>query len=81
MRLEKEIIVFWSQTSTIIPTLVSYNCYESLPTYITDHMADNELGEFGPTINCWEHACKKMTNMTQVEKYMLMLKHILISAF
>nr|YP_009527495.1 30S ribosomal protein S19 [Aphyllon fasciculatum]AYC21280.1 30S ribosomal protein S19 [Aphyllon fasciculatum]AYC21315.1 30S ribosomal protein S19 [Aphyllon fasciculatum] len=58
---EKEIIVTWSRTSTIIPTMVGHiiavhNGREHLPIYITDRMVGHKLGEFAPTLNFRGHA-------------------------
>nr|AYC21469.1 30S ribosomal protein S19 [Aphyllon fasciculatum]AYC21503.1 30S ribosomal protein S19 [Aphyllon fasciculatum] len=58
---EKEIIITWSRTSTIIPTMVGHmiavhNGREHLPIYITDHMVGHKLGEFSPTLNFRGHA-------------------------
>jgi len=58
---EKEIIITWSRTSTIIPTMVSHtiaihNGKEHLPIYITDRMVGHKLGEFAPTLNFRGHA-------------------------
>nr|YP_009695945.1 ribosomal protein S19 [Hydrostachys goudotiana]QEJ82686.1 ribosomal protein S19 [Hydrostachys goudotiana] len=57
---EKEIIVTWSRTSTIIPTMIGhtiaiYNGKEHLPIYITDRMVGHKLGEFAPTLNFRGH--------------------------
>ncbi|MFS7997525.1 putative ribosomal protein S19/S15 [Helianthus anomalus] len=53
---EKEIIITWSQASTIIPIMVGHtiaihNGKENLPIYITDRMVGHKLGEFAPTLN------------------------------
>lgn len=58
---EKEIIVTWSRTSTIIPTMIGHtiaihNGKEHLPIYITDHMVGHKLGEFVYTFNFRGHA-------------------------
>nr|YP_010846914.1 ribosomal protein S19 [Mandevilla sanderi]AWI72297.1 ribosomal protein S19 [Mandevilla x amabilis]WEV91214.1 ribosomal protein S19 [Mandevilla sanderi] len=58
---EKEIIVTWSRTSTIIPTMIGHtiaihNGKEHLPIYITDRMVGHKLGEFAPTFNFRGHA-------------------------
>nr|YP_010312673.1 ribosomal protein S19 [Pellionia scabra]ULF47694.1 ribosomal protein S19 [Pellionia scabra] len=58
---EKEIIVTWSRSSTIIPTMIGHtiavhNGNEHLPIYITDRMVDHKLGEFAPTRNFRGHA-------------------------
>nr|YP_009699936.1 ribosomal protein S19 [Hydrostachys polymorpha]QEJ85740.1 ribosomal protein S19 [Hydrostachys sp. CF-2019]QEJ87948.1 ribosomal protein S19 [Hydrostachys polymorpha] len=57
---EKEIIVTWSRTSTIIPTMIGHtiaihNGKEHLPIYITDRMVGHKLGEFAPTLNFRGH--------------------------
>nr|YP_009993721.1 ribosomal protein S19 [Phaleria macrocarpa]QNO35471.1 ribosomal protein S19 [Phaleria macrocarpa] len=57
---EKEIIITWSRTSTIIPSMIGHtiaihNGREHLPIYITDRMIGHKLGEFSPTINFSEH--------------------------
>ncbi|RYR21686.1 hypothetical protein Ahy_B03g067007 [Arachis hypogaea] len=58
---EKEIIITWSRTSTIIPTMIGHtiaihNGKEYLPIYITDRMVGHKLGEFSPTLNFRGHA-------------------------
>nr|YP_010311306.1 ribosomal protein S19 [Cyphostemma adenopodum]YP_010314210.1 ribosomal protein S19 [Cyphostemma sandersonii]YP_010314290.1 ribosomal protein S19 [Cyphostemma juttae]YP_010314370.1 ribosomal protein S19 [Cyphostemma humile]UNA63775.1 ribosomal protein S19 [Cyphostemma sandersonii]UNA63855.1 ribosomal protein S19 [Cyphostemma juttae]UNA63935.1 ribosomal protein S19 [Cyphostemma humile]UNA65003.1 ribosomal protein S19 [Cyphostemma adenopodum] len=58
---EKEIIVTWSRTSTIIPTMIGHtiaihNGKEHLPIYITDRMVGHKLGEFAATRNFRGHA-------------------------
>src|SRR6266567_2997422 len=58
---EKEIIITWSRTSTIIPimighTIAIHNGKEHFPIYITDRMVGHKLGEFVPTINFRGHA-------------------------
>ncbi|RYR40787.1 hypothetical protein Ahy_A09g046524 [Arachis hypogaea] len=58
---EKEIIITWSRTSTIIPimighTIAIHNGKEHLPIYITDRMVGHKLGEFSPTLNFRGHA-------------------------
>nr|YP_010888368.1 ribosomal protein S19 [Pedicularis rhinanthoides]YP_010889000.1 ribosomal protein S19 [Pedicularis elwesii]WJJ68144.1 ribosomal protein S19 [Pedicularis rhinanthoides]WJJ68849.1 ribosomal protein S19 [Pedicularis elwesii] len=58
---EKEIIVTWSRSSTIIPTMIGHtiaihNGKEHLPIYITDRMIGHKLGEFVPTFNFRGHA-------------------------
>nr|YP_009757190.1 ribosomal protein S19 [Elatostema dissectum]QIM59009.1 ribosomal protein S19 [Elatostema dissectum] len=58
---EKEIIVTWSRSSTIIPTMIGHtiavhNGNEHLPIYITDRMVGHKLGEFAPTLNFRGHA-------------------------
>nr|YP_010284493.1 ribosomal protein S19 [Caryocar glabrum]YP_010284517.1 ribosomal protein S19 [Caryocar glabrum]UKQ56234.1 ribosomal protein S19 [Caryocar glabrum]UKQ56260.1 ribosomal protein S19 [Caryocar glabrum] len=58
---EKEIIVTWSRTSTIIPTMLGHtiaihNGKEHLPIYITDRMVGHKLGEFVTTLNFMGHA-------------------------
>ena len=58
---EKEIIITWSRTSTIIPimighTIAIHNGKEHFPIYIRDRMVGNKLGEFVPTINFRGHA-------------------------
>nr|YP_009631871.1 ribosomal protein S19 [Ampelopsis japonica]YP_009631959.1 ribosomal protein S19 [Ampelopsis humulifolia]YP_010313716.1 ribosomal protein S19 [Nekemias arborea]YP_010313881.1 ribosomal protein S19 [Rhoicissus digitata]YP_010315025.1 ribosomal protein S19 [Ampelopsis aconitifolia]YP_010315273.1 ribosomal protein S19 [Ampelopsis cordata]YP_010316831.1 ribosomal protein S19 [Nekemias cantoniensis]YP_010316854.1 ribosomal protein S19 [Nekemias cantoniensis]YP_010560396.1 ribosomal protein S19 len=60
-KLEKEIIVTWSRTSTIIPTMIGHtiaihNGKEHLPIYITDRMVGHKLGEFASTRNFRGHA-------------------------
>nr|YP_009730977.1 ribosomal protein S19 [Epirixanthes elongata]QBB73126.1 ribosomal protein S19 [Epirixanthes elongata] len=60
-KVEKEIIVTWSRTSTIIPTMIGHtiaihNGKEYLPVFITDYMVGHKLGEFCPTKNLGEHA-------------------------
>nr|YP_010314945.1 ribosomal protein S19 [Causonis japonica]UNA64510.1 ribosomal protein S19 [Causonis japonica]WMI39528.1 ribosomal protein S19 [Causonis japonica] len=60
-KLEKEIIVTWSRTSTIIPTMIGHtiavhNGKEHLPVYITDRMVGHKLGEFASTRNFRGHA-------------------------
>ena len=60
-KLEKEIIVTWSRTSTIIPTMIGHtiavhNGKEHLPVYITDRMVGHKLGEFSSTRNFRGHA-------------------------
>nr|UDP57225.1 ribosomal protein S19 [Melicytus alpinus]UDP57309.1 ribosomal protein S19 [Melicytus chathamicus]UDP57393.1 ribosomal protein S19 [Melicytus crassifolius]UDP57477.1 ribosomal protein S19 [Melicytus dentatus]UDP57561.1 ribosomal protein S19 [Melicytus drucei]UDP57645.1 ribosomal protein S19 [Melicytus flexuosus]UDP57729.1 ribosomal protein S19 [Melicytus lanceolatus]UDP57813.1 ribosomal protein S19 [Melicytus micranthus]UDP57897.1 ribosomal protein S19 [Melicytus novae-zelandiae]UDP57981 len=57
---EKEIIVTWSRTSTVIPTMIGHTISihtgtEHLPIYITDHMVGHKLGEFAPTRNFRGH--------------------------
>jgi small subunit ribosomal protein S19 len=57
---EKEIIITWSRTSTIIPSMIGHtiaihNGKEHLPIYITDGMVGHKLGEFAPTYNFREH--------------------------
>nr|YP_010129887.1 ribosomal protein S19 [Arisarum simorrhinum]QKJ80394.1 ribosomal protein S19 [Arisarum simorrhinum] len=61
IREEKEIIVTWSRTSTIIPTMIGHtiaihNGKAHLPIYITDRMVGHKLGEFAPTRTCGRHA-------------------------
>nr|YP_010276436.1 ribosomal protein S19 [Cryptocoryne elliptica]UHY39557.1 ribosomal protein S19 [Cryptocoryne elliptica] len=61
IREEKEIIVTWSRTSTIIPTMIGHtiaihNGKEHIPTYITDRMVGHKLGEFAPTRTFGKHA-------------------------
>uniref|UniRef100_UPI0030FEEB8E ribosomal protein S19 n=1 Tax=Verhuellia lunaria TaxID=447313 RepID=UPI0030FEEB8E len=61
IRGEKEIIVTWSRTSTIIPTMMGhtiaiYNGKAHLPIYITDLMVGHKLGEFVPTLTFRGHA-------------------------
>nr|QVX28946.1 ribosomal protein S19 [Zornia myriadena] len=58
---EKEIIITWSRTSTIIPTMIGHtiaihNGKEHLPIYITDRMVGHKLGEFSTTLNFRGHA-------------------------
>nr|YP_010314779.1 ribosomal protein S19 [Cissus discolor]UNA64344.1 ribosomal protein S19 [Cissus discolor] len=58
---EKKIIVTWSRTSTIIPTMIGHtiaihNGKEHLPIYITDRMVGHKLGEFASTLNFRGHA-------------------------
>nr|YP_010853052.1 ribosomal protein S19 [Nepeta bracteata]WGM81226.1 ribosomal protein S19 [Nepeta bracteata] len=58
---EKEIIVTWFRTSTIISTMIDHtiaihNGKEHLPIYITDRMVGYKLGEFVPTLNFRGHA-------------------------
>ena len=58
---EKEIIITWSRTSTIIPimighTIAIHNGKEHFPIYIRDRMVGHKLGEFVPTINFRGHA-------------------------
>jgi small subunit ribosomal protein S19 len=58
---EKEIIITWSRTSTIIPSMIGHtiaihNGKEHLPIYITDGMVGHKLGEFAPTYNFREHS-------------------------
>jgi small subunit ribosomal protein S19 len=58
---EKEIIVTWSRTSTIIPTMIGHtiavhNGKEHFPIYITDRMVGHKLGEFSSTLNFRGHA-------------------------
>nr|QGT34483.1 ribosomal protein S19 [Utricularia amethystina] len=58
---EKEIIVTFSRTSTIIPTMIGHtiaihNGKEHLPIYITDRMVGHKFGEFIPTFNFRGHA-------------------------
>jgi small subunit ribosomal protein S19 len=60
-RAEKEIIVTWSRTSTVIPTMIGHTISihtgkEHLPIYITDRMVGHKLGEFAPTLNFRGHA-------------------------
>nr|YP_011014260.1 ribosomal protein S19 [Arenaria przewalskii]WQA10666.1 ribosomal protein S19 [Arenaria przewalskii] len=60
IKAEKEIIVTWSRTSTIIPAMIGHtiaihNGREHLPIYITDHMVGHKLGEFVPTRLLGEH--------------------------
>nr|YP_010186996.1 ribosomal protein S19 [Dasymalla teckiana]QVL24667.1 ribosomal protein S19 [Dasymalla teckiana] len=57
---EKEIIVTWSRSSTIIPTMIGHtiaihNGKEHLPIYITDYMVGHKLGEFVPTFDFRGH--------------------------
>ncbi|KAF1868031.1 hypothetical protein Lal_00015281 [Lupinus albus] len=52
---EKEVILTWSSTSIIIPTMIGHtiaihNGKEHLPMYITDRMVGHKLGEFSPTL-------------------------------
>nr|UWT52190.1 ribosomal protein S19 [Cryptocoryne striolata] len=61
IREEKEIIVTWSRTSTIIPTMIGrtiaiHNGKEHIPIYITDPMVGHKLGEFAPTRTFRKHA-------------------------
>nr|UWT52108.1 ribosomal protein S19 [Cryptocoryne longicauda] len=61
IREEKEIIVTWSRTSTIIPTMIGHtiaihNGKEHIPIYITDRMVGHKLGEFVPTQTFGKHA-------------------------
>uniref|UniRef100_UPI0030022847 ribosomal protein S19 n=1 Tax=Didymocarpus lobulatus TaxID=3112179 RepID=UPI0030022847 len=58
---EKEIIVTWSRTSTIIPTMIGHtiaihNGKEHFPIYITERMVGHKLGEFVPTLNFRGHS-------------------------
>nr|YP_010626483.1 ribosomal protein S19 [Vesalea occidentalis]QFQ35546.1 ribosomal protein S19 [Vesalea occidentalis]WBK17542.1 ribosomal protein S19 [Vesalea occidentalis] len=58
---EKEIIITWSRSSTIIPTMIGHtiaihNGKQHLPIYITNRMAGHKLGEFVPTFNFQGHA-------------------------
>nr|YP_010326554.1 ribosomal protein S19 [Dalbergia hancei]YP_010326722.1 ribosomal protein S19 [Dalbergia millettii]UDP55350.1 ribosomal protein S19 [Dalbergia hancei]UNP50216.1 ribosomal protein S19 [Dalbergia hancei]UNP50384.1 ribosomal protein S19 [Dalbergia millettii]WIL96488.1 ribosomal protein S19 [Dalbergia millettii] len=58
---EKEIIITWSRTSTIIPimighTIAIHNGKEHLPIFITDRMVGHKLGEFSSTLNFRGHA-------------------------
>nr|YP_009574787.1 ribosomal protein S19 [Aristolochia kunmingensis]YP_009574872.1 ribosomal protein S19 [Aristolochia kaempferi]YP_009574957.1 ribosomal protein S19 [Aristolochia macrophylla]YP_009575042.1 ribosomal protein S19 [Aristolochia moupinensis]YP_009575297.1 ribosomal protein S19 [Aristolochia mollissima]YP_009745883.1 ribosomal protein S19 [Aristolochia manshuriensis]YP_010319637.1 ribosomal protein S19 [Aristolochia hainanensis]YP_010878494.1 ribosomal protein S19 [Aristolochia griffithii]YP_0 len=58
---KKEIIVTWSRSSTIIPTMIGHtiaihNGKEHLPIYITDRMVGHKLGEFAPTLTFRGHA-------------------------
>ena len=51
---EKEIIITWSRSSTILPmmighTIAVHNGREHIPIYITDQMVGHKLGEFSPT--------------------------------
>nr|YP_009449831.1 ribosomal protein S19 [Tacca leontopetaloides]ANA91359.1 ribosomal protein S19 [Tacca leontopetaloides]UYP39231.1 ribosomal protein S19 [Tacca leontopetaloides] len=60
---EKEIIITWSRTSTIIPAMIGHtiaihNGKEHLPIYITDQMVGHKLGEFVPTMTFAKHARK-----------------------
>jgi len=60
LREEKEIIVTWSRTSTIIPTMIGHtiaihNGKGHLPIYITDRMVGHKLGEFIPTLIFAKH--------------------------
>nr|YP_010022346.1 ribosomal protein S19 [Elaeocarpus japonicus]YP_010022370.1 ribosomal protein S19 [Elaeocarpus japonicus]YP_010044269.1 ribosomal protein S19 [Elaeocarpus braceanus]YP_010044292.1 ribosomal protein S19 [Elaeocarpus braceanus]YP_010193746.1 ribosomal protein S19 [Elaeocarpus decipiens]YP_010193770.1 ribosomal protein S19 [Elaeocarpus decipiens]YP_010349373.1 ribosomal protein S19 [Elaeocarpus hainanensis]YP_010349397.1 ribosomal protein S19 [Elaeocarpus hainanensis]YP_010413180.1 ribosoma len=60
-KVKKEIIVTWSRTSTIIPTMIGHtiaihNGKEHLPLYITDRMVGHKFGEFAPTLNFRGHA-------------------------
>ncbi|KAK7239728.1 hypothetical protein RIF29_43292 [Crotalaria pallida] len=60
-RRKKEIIITWSRTSTIIPTMIGHtvaihNGKEHLPMYITDRMVGHKLGEFSPTLNFRGHS-------------------------
>nr|YP_010945666.1 ribosomal protein S19 [Trifolium lupinaster]AIJ28059.1 ribosomal protein S19 [Trifolium lupinaster]WGN98525.1 ribosomal protein S19 [Trifolium lupinaster] len=57
---EKEVIITWSRTSTIIPTMIGHtiaihNGKEHLPIYITDRMVGHKLGEFSSTLNFRKH--------------------------
>nr|YP_011008529.1 ribosomal protein S19 [Tacca plantaginea]WPV72355.1 ribosomal protein S19 [Tacca plantaginea] len=63
MKEEKEIIITWSRTSTIIPAMIGHtiaihNGKEHLPIYITDQMVGHKLGEFVPTLTFAKHARK-----------------------
>ena len=58
---EKNLIVTWSRTSTIIPTMIGHtiaihNGKEHLPIYITDRMVGHKLGEFASTLTFRGHA-------------------------
>mgnify|MGYP005937046769 FL=1 len=58
---ERSIIVTWSRTSTIIPTMIGHtiavhNGKEHFPIYITDRMVGHKLGEFSSTLNFRGHA-------------------------
>nr|YP_010374605.1 ribosomal protein S19 [Dalbergia millettii var. mimosoides]QXU57958.1 ribosomal protein S19 [Dalbergia millettii var. mimosoides] len=58
---EKEIIITWSRTSTILPimighTIAIHNGKEHLPIFITDRMVGHKLGEFSSTLNFRGHA-------------------------
>nr|YP_009990691.1 ribosomal protein S19 [Zygophyllum xanthoxylum]QNM99195.1 ribosomal protein S19 [Zygophyllum xanthoxylum] len=60
-RSEKEIIVTWSRSSTIIPTMIGHTIAifmnkEHLPIFITEGMVGHKLGEFSPTLNFRGHA-------------------------
>nr|YP_010517905.1 ribosomal protein S19 [Linum pallescens]UXN84061.1 ribosomal protein S19 [Linum pallescens] len=63
---EKELIVTWSRSSTIIPPMVGHTIAihtgkEHFPVYITDYMVGHKLGEFAPTRNFLGHEKKKDT--------------------
>nr|QEG98411.1 ribosomal protein S19 [Burmannia itoana]QEG98419.1 ribosomal protein S19 [Burmannia itoana] len=58
---EKETIITWARSSTIIPTMIGHtiaihNGKEHLPIYITDSMVGHKLGEFAPTLIFSGHA-------------------------
>ena len=60
---EKEIIVTWSRTSIVIPTMIGHtitihNGNEHLLIYITDCMVDHKLAKFSSTLNFWGHVEK-----------------------
>ena len=51
---EKRVIVTWSRSSTIIPSMIGHtiavhNGREHIPVFVTDQMIGHKLGEFSPT--------------------------------
>lgn len=51
---EKKVIVTWSRSSTIIPSMIGHtiavhNGREHIPVFVTDQMIGHKLGEFSPT--------------------------------
>jgi small subunit ribosomal protein S19 len=54
LRGEKKLIITWSRSSTIVPTMIGHtiavhNGREHIPVFVTEQMIGHKLGEFSPT--------------------------------
>lgn len=54
LRGEKRLIITWSRSSTIVPTMIGHtiavhNGREHIPVFVTEQMIGHKLGEFSPT--------------------------------
>jgi len=54
LRGEKKLIITWSRSSTIVPTMMGHtiavhNGREHIPVFVTEQMIGHKLGEFSPT--------------------------------
>ncbi len=54
LRGEKKLIITWSRSSTIVPTMIGHtiavhNGREHIPIFVTEQMIGHKLGEFSPT--------------------------------